>query len=82
LFADIDQKTMPVFGKILSSWMRMGCYCRLFIPIFLLILAVSAVRYHVLLDTETALANSRYQNDARQLNLYLANTVLPVAVQA
>ncbi|MEG2963190.1 MAG: GGDEF domain-containing protein, partial [Janthinobacterium sp.] len=60
----------------------MGCYCRLFIPIFLLILAVSAVRYHVLLDTETALANSRYQNDARQLNLYLANTVLPVAVQA
>eukprot|EP01133_Synstelium_polycarpum_P023641 gene23641-28331_t len=72
---------MPVFGKILSSWMRMGCYSRLFIPIFLLILAVSAVRYHALLDTETALANSRYQSDARQLDLYLANTVLPLAVR-
>lgn len=59
----------------------MGSYSRLFIPIFLLILAVSAVRYHALLDTETALANSRYQSDARQLDLYLANTVLPLAVR-
>ncbi|MEG2033398.1 MAG: hypothetical protein RR376_22325 [Janthinobacterium sp.] len=59
----------------------MGIYSRLFIPIFFLILAVTALRYHALLDTEAALANSRYQRDARQLNLYLANTVLPLAVQ-
>ncbi|MGK5006779.1 putative bifunctional diguanylate cyclase/phosphodiesterase [Janthinobacterium sp. LB2P70] len=60
----------------------MGIYSRLFLPIFFLILAVSAVRYHALLGTETALANARYQNDARQLDLFLANSVLPLAVHA
>ena len=58
----------------------MGIYPRLFIPIFFLILAVSAVRYHALLGTETALANARYQSDARQLDLFLANSVLPLSV--
>ena len=60
----------------------MGIYSRLFLPIFFLILAVSAVRYHALLGTETALANARYQYDARQLDLFLANSVLPLAVHA
>ncbi|MFZ4877351.1 putative bifunctional diguanylate cyclase/phosphodiesterase [Janthinobacterium sp. Mn2066] len=59
----------------------MGSYSRLFIPISLLILGVSAVRYQALLNQETTLASSRYQNEARQLDLYLANTVLPLAVQ-
>ena len=59
----------------------MGCYSRLFIPVFFLILAASALRYHALLDTETAVATARYHSDARQLDLYLANTVLPLAVQ-
>ena len=59
----------------------MGCYSRLFIPIFFLILGVSAVRYHTLLDAETSLATARYRSDARQLDLYLANTVLPMAVR-
>src|SRR5471030_729620 len=72
---------MPVFGKILSSWMRMGSYSRLFIPISLLIISISAVRYQALLNQETALATSHYQSEARQLDLYLANTVLPLAVQ-
>jgi diguanylate cyclase len=61
--------------------MRMGSYSRLFIPISLLILGVSALRYQALLNQETTLASSRYQNEARQLDLYLANTVLPLAVQ-
>ena len=60
----------------------MGIYSRLFLPIFFLILAVSAVRYHALLGTETALANARYQYDARQLDLFLAKSVLPLAVHA
>ena len=58
----------------------MGIYSRLFIPIFFLILAVCAVRYHALLGTESALANARYQSDARQLDLFLANSVLPLTV--
>ena len=59
----------------------MGTYSRWFLPIFLLILAVSAVRYHTLLTTETAQADARYRSEARQLNLYLANTVLPLSVR-
>jgi len=61
--------------------MRMGSYSRLFIPISLLIIGVSAIRYQALLNQETTLASSRYQSEARQLDLYLANTVLPLAVQ-
>jgi len=59
----------------------MGSYSRLFIPISLLIIGVSAIRYQALLNQETTLASSRYQSEARQLDLYLANTVLPLAVQ-
>ena len=73
---------MPVFGKLLSSWMRLGTYTRWFLPIALLILAVSVVRYHTLLATETAQADARYRSEARQLNLYLANTVLPLSVRS
>ena len=60
----------------------MGTYSRWFLPIFLLILAVSAFRYHHLLATETAQADARYHGEARQLNLYLANTVLPLSVRS
>lgn len=59
----------------------MGTYSRLFIPVLLLILIVSAVRYHILFNAETSSANASYQYAARQLNLYLANTVLPQAVR-
>ncbi|MDN2699497.1 EAL domain-containing protein [Janthinobacterium sp. SUN073] len=59
----------------------MGIYSRLCIPIFFLIFSVSAIRYHALLGTETALAKARYQSDARQLDLFLANSVLPLAVR-
>ncbi len=60
----------------------MGTYFRWFLPIVLLILAVSAVRYHALLMSETAQADARYRSEARQLNLYLANTVLPLSVRS
>ena len=59
----------------------MGTYSRLFIPVLLLILIVSAVRYHILFNAETNAAAASYQYEARQLNLYLANTVLPQAVR-
>ena len=59
----------------------MGTYSRWFLPILLLILAVSAVRYHTLLTAETAQADARYRGEARQLNLYLANTVLPLSLR-
>ncbi|MCL6484405.1 MAG: GGDEF domain-containing protein, partial [Janthinobacterium lividum] len=34
-----------------------------------------------MLSTESALASARYQSDARQLDLFLANKVLPLAVR-
>ena len=40
-------------GK-LSNWLWRGTYPRLYVPIVLIILAVTAVRYHYLLATETA----------------------------
>ncbi|OBV39076.1 putative bifunctional diguanylate cyclase/phosphodiesterase [Janthinobacterium psychrotolerans] len=60
----------------------MGTYSRWFLPIVLLILGVSAVRYHTLLTTQAAQADARYRSEARQLNLYLANTVLPLSVRS
>ena len=59
----------------------MGAYSRLYIPVLLLILIVSATRYHILFNAETKAAIETYHYEARQLNLYLANTVLPQAVR-
>ncbi|WP_436548047.1 putative bifunctional diguanylate cyclase/phosphodiesterase [Janthinobacterium sp. RB2R34] len=58
----------------------MGTYSRWFLSVLLLILGVCAVRYHTLLTAETAQADARYRSEARQLDLYLANTVLPLSV--
>ncbi|RZJ57315.1 MAG: histidine kinase, partial [Acidovorax sp.] len=40
-------------GK-LSNWLWRGTYPRLYVPIVLIILAVTGVRYHYLLSTEIA----------------------------
>src|SRR5476649_635023 len=68
---------MPLLGKILSSWLRMGMYSRLFVPIFFIIAAVVCVRYDLLIATESADANARYQLEAQGLSDYLSNTLAP-----
>lgn len=60
----------------------MGIYSRLFIPIFFLILAVSAVRYDLLIKAETAHAGALYRSNAGQLGHYLAHGVLPLITSA
>ncbi|MEC5160925.1 diguanylate cyclase (GGDEF)-like protein [Janthinobacterium sp. CG_S6] len=59
--------------------MRMGIYSRLFTPIFFLIVAVSAVRYKLLIDAETASVSARYRAEAQQIGKYLAATLVPIA---
>jgi diguanylate cyclase (GGDEF)-like protein/PAS domain S-box-containing protein len=68
---------MPLLGKILSPWLRMGMYSRLFIPIFVIIAVVVVVRYHLLLESETSYANARYQKDAGELAAHLGKTLQP-----
>jgi diguanylate cyclase (GGDEF)-like protein len=70
---------MPIFGKILSCWTRTGIFIRLFIPIFLLIIAVDSLRYQLLIASETASANAEYQAGIRQFGAYLSTTLTPLA---
>ena len=72
---------MPLLGKLLAPWLRMGVYARLFMPIFVIITVVLVVRYSMLFESETMSANARYQRSASELATYLHNTLLPV-VQA
>ncbi|MDC8759766.1 putative bifunctional diguanylate cyclase/phosphodiesterase [Janthinobacterium fluminis] len=51
----------------------------MFTPIFFLILAVSGIRYKLLIDAETANASARYHAEAQELGKYLASTLLPIA---
>lgn len=68
---------MSVFGKLLSPWLRMGMYSRLFVPIFIIIAMVVGVRYTLLFQAETASANARYQKDASDIGIYLHKALLP-----
>jgi diguanylate cyclase (GGDEF)-like protein/PAS domain S-box-containing protein len=55
----------------------MGTYSRLFVPIFLLIALVVGVRYHLMLESETANASARYRRDADNLAAHLRKTLQP-----
>lgn len=68
---------MSVFGKLLSPWLRMGMYSRLFVPIFLIIAVVVGARYTLLFQGETAGANARYQKDASDIGVFLHKALLP-----
>ncbi|MYM34173.1 EAL domain-containing protein [Duganella sp. FT94W] len=56
----------------------MGTYSRLFVPVFLIIAMVVSVRYHLMLEAETACANARYQHDAGELAAHLRKTLTPL----
>lgn len=57
--------------KFLYSWLRPETYTRLFLSLLLLILAVSGLRYYLLLEAEVADARQRSQTELRQLTRYL-----------
>ncbi|MFA9217830.1 MAG: putative bifunctional diguanylate cyclase/phosphodiesterase [Sphingomonadaceae bacterium] len=68
---------MSLLAKLLSPWLRMGTYARLFVPIFVLIAVVVGVRYTLLIQSESASANVRYQQAAQELADYLDVTLQP-----
>jgi diguanylate cyclase (GGDEF)-like protein/PAS domain S-box-containing protein len=68
---------MPLLGKLLSRWLRMGIYSRLFLPIFVIIAVVTGVRYTLLIDSESQAAGARYRQQARELESYLATALQP-----
>ncbi|KQO14462.1 diguanylate cyclase [Acidovorax sp. Leaf76] len=65
-------------GK-LSNWLWRGTYPRLYVPIVLIILVVTAVRYHYLLSTETAEASRHATSELRRMgdSLLPALSALP-----
>eukprot|EP01034_Spumella_vulgaris_P030399 gene30399-37608_t len=69
---------MPLLGKLLSLWMRMGIYARLFIPILLLVTVIISVRYTLMTESESATARQRYEVEAQQLSQYLAAALKPL----
>jgi diguanylate cyclase (GGDEF)-like protein/PAS domain S-box-containing protein len=73
---------MSVFGKLLSPWLRMGMYSRLFVPIFIVITLVVGVRYTLLFQAESAGANARYQQDASDIGIYLHKALTPALLPA
>ncbi|MRW83571.1 EAL domain-containing protein [Pseudoduganella sp. FT26W] len=55
----------------------MGMYSRLFVPILLIIAMVVGLRYHLMLESETANANARYQREAGEVTAHLRKTLQP-----
>ena len=78
----LNPSSMSLMGKILSPWLRMGMYSRLFLPIFLIIAMVVGIRYHLMLESETTYANARYQHDADELAAHLSKALLQPALAA
>src|SRR3990167_10229108 len=62
----------------LTTWLAKGTYPRLFLPILLIIVLATGVRYHFLLATETEEAHTRATAELSRIGLL----VLPELVQA
>ena len=52
-------------------------YSRLFVPIFLTIAIAVGIRYTLLIESETASADARYQREAKELGDFLVATLQP-----
>ena len=65
----------------LSTWLLRGTYPRLYVPIILIILLVSGVRYHFLLSTETEEVRRHAAAELRRAADLLLPTLAPVAAE-
>ena len=72
---------MQTLRKILRFWLQQGVYQRLFVPLFLLILAAAGLRYHLLIDAETREARERQQSALHQVRHYLQSDLTDLNVQ-
>src|SRR5450830_1268401 len=81
LLLQIVIEFVQTLRKILRFWLQQGLYQRLFVPLFLLILAVVGIRYHLLIQAETAEAHQLQQSALLQAQHYLQSDLTKVNVQ-
>ncbi len=62
---------MQTLQKFLQRWQQRGIYTRLFVPIFVLIIAVSGLRYYLMINGEVADARQRMSTELRHSAHYL-----------
>ncbi|MBI1771567.1 MAG: hypothetical protein HYR68_04310, partial [Burkholderiales bacterium] len=62
---------MKTLQKFLQRWQQRGIYTRLFVPIFVLIIAVSCLRYYLMINGEVADARQRMSTELRHSAHYL-----------
>ena len=62
---------MHTIRKILHLWLQQGLYQRLFVPLFIIILAVAGLRYHLLISSETLEAQQSQQAALYQAQHFL-----------
>ncbi len=62
---------MQTLQKFLQRWQQRGVYTRLFLPLFFLIIAVSALRYYLMINSEVADARQRIATELRHSSHFL-----------
>jgi diguanylate cyclase (GGDEF)-like protein/PAS domain S-box-containing protein len=65
----------------LQRWQQRGIYTRLFVPIFILIFAVSGLRYYLLIDAEVKDAMMRSATELRHSAHYLIPALSSLSLQ-
>ncbi len=68
---------MTLFEKVQARWRNTGMYTRMFMLVFVIIIAALCLRYSMLYRSETEHANVRYQRDAGDLVEYMRKALLP-----
>ncbi|WP_422999875.1 EAL domain-containing protein [Undibacterium sp. JH2W] len=73
---------MQKLQDLLQRWQQRGVYTRLFIPIFVLIVIVSGLRYYLMIDGEVRDARQRQSTELRHSVHYLIPALSSLSEQA
>ncbi|MFZ6654956.1 bifunctional diguanylate cyclase/phosphodiesterase [Undibacterium sp. TJN19] len=72
---------MQTLRDFLQRWQQRGIYTRLFVPIFILIVVVSGLRYYLLIDAEVKDARLRSATELRHSSHYLIPALSSLSLQ-
>lgn len=70
---------MRPFESLIQTWLALGAYTRLFVPITLLIFVVSGLRYDLLIHAEVAGAKQQILTHAENMEHLLGPTLLKLS---
>lgn len=62
---------MTAITRVLQTWQKLGIYGRLYLPILVIILVFTGVRYSLLIETSSADIHARSVRELRELSHYL-----------